>query len=178
MIAIIIGFSGTIKSQIIKGKTNNQKLKTGLQTKNTLPGTPLPNIRSADTTKITTAKDSLSRLNISVPDSAKGDLQTTVKYSARDSSIIDEENQTLYLFGNAKVIYGDIQLEAEFITLNWKMNEVFAVGTTDSTTKKKVGYPVFTQDGTSYDADTVRYNFKSRKGLIRGIVTAQNEGFV
>jgi lipopolysaccharide assembly outer membrane protein LptD (OstA) len=178
MIAIIIGFSGTVNSQIIKGKTNNKKLKTALETKNTLPGTPLPNVRSADTTKISTTKDSLSRLNISIPDSAKGDLQTTVKYSARDSSIIDEENQTLYLFGNAKVIYGDIQLEAEFITLNWKMNEVFAVGTTDSTTKKKVGYPVFTQDGTSYDADTVRYNFKSRKGLIRGIVTAQNEGFV
>jgi lipopolysaccharide assembly outer membrane protein LptD (OstA) len=122
--------------------------------------------------------DSLSRLKIAVADTAKGDLQTTVHYMAQDSSIIDEENQTLYLFGNAKVIYGDIQLEAYYITLNWRTNQVNAVGRTDSTTKEKIGFPVFTQDGTVYNADSIKYNFKSRKGLIKNIITTQDEGYV
>ena len=172
---VTFGLAFSAESQILKNK--KAAAKNTSSTTN-LPGPPPSNIRSADTTKISSKKDSLSSLKISVADTLKGDLETTVKYSARDSCIIDEENQTLYLFGNSKVVYGDIQLEAEYITLNWKLNEVFAVGKTDSTSKKKVGYPVFTQDGTSYDADTVKYNFKSRKGLIRAIVTAQNEGFV
>jgi lipopolysaccharide assembly outer membrane protein LptD (OstA) len=176
-VLILCGISEEITCQIFKGKKTTVKPSTSTQA-NTLPTKPLPNIRSADTTIIKSSKDSLSSLKISVADSAKGDLQTAVKYSSRDSSIIDEENQTLYLYGNSKVIYGDIELAAEYITLNWKTNEVFAVGKTDSTTQKKVGYPVFTQDGTSYDADTVKYNFKSRRGLIRAIITSQNEGFV
>lgn len=176
---LVGGYSHDISSQIFKGKpkaaksktipTNGQKQAAGLQNgSNSI----------ADSSTSAIKKDSLSSLKISVPDSVKGDLETTVKYSARDSSIIDEENQTMYLYGNAKVIYGDIQLESEYIILDWKKNEIFAVGKTDTTTKKKIGYPVFTQDGTSYDADTVKYNFKSRKGLIRGIITSQNEGFV
>ncbi len=177
MIFTIICFSSAINSQIFKGKKPPIKAITTIPNASNSPQ-PLSNIRSVDSTKIISQKDSLSSLKIAVADTVKGDLQTTVQYSARDSSIIDEENQTLYLFGNSKVVYGDIQLEAEFITLNWKSNEVFAVGKTDSTTKKKVGYPVFTQDGTSYDADTVKYNFKSRRGLIRAIITAQNEGYV
>jgi lipopolysaccharide export system protein LptA len=166
---INIGFGQIQKKQPKVGKANSKSpLSSILKTKPSF----------GDSLKLKTAKDSLASLNISVPDTVKGDLQTTVKYSARDSSIIDEENQMLYLYGNAKVIYGDIKLESEYITLNWKTNEVFAVGKTDSTSKKKVGFPVFTQEGTTYDADTVKYNFKSRKGLIRAIVTTQDDGFV
>lgn len=162
-------------AQVFKGKKAPISSTT---TQKVLPTNAALNQSKLDTNQIVQKKDSLTSLKVAVADTLKGDLQTTIKYSARDSSIIDEENQTLYLFGNSKVIYGDIQLQAEFITLNWSKNEVFAVGKLDSTSKEKIGYPVFTQDGTSYDADTVKYNFKSRKGLIRGIVTAQNEGFV
>ncbi len=175
LVLIISGITTAINAQILKGKRSKDPI---ISTKNSPVSVDNQVVNSADSSKKNTSKDSLSSIKVSVADTLKGDLQTTVKYSARDSSIIDEENQTLYLFGDSKVIYGDIQLQAEYITLNWTKNEVFAVGKIDSTTKKKVGYPVFTQDGTSYDADTVKYNFKSRKGLIRGIVTAQNEGFV
>jgi hypothetical protein len=122
-----------------------------------------------------TAKDSLK---VSVADSAKTDLQTTVKYTARDSAIIDKEKSTLYLYGQAKVIYGDIELEAEYMSLNWETNLVQAYGKTDSLSKEKIGYPIFTQDGTVYNADSIRYNFKSRKALIKGIITTQDEGYV
>jgi lipopolysaccharide assembly outer membrane protein LptD (OstA) len=179
LVFIIISHSISVSGQLFKGKKLSEKTKNSTVTNSKPNNLNLKETNlKTDTTKTNTKKDSLSSLKISVADSVKGDLETTVKYSARDSSIIDEENQTMYLYGNAKVVYGDIQLEAEYITLDWKKNEVFAVGKTDSTTKKKVGYPVFTQDGTSYDADTVKYNFKSRKGLIRAIVTAQNDGFV
>lgn len=131
-----------------------------------------------DSSKKNIKADSLSTINLAIPDTAKGDLQTTVKYIARDSSIIDNESQTLYLFGDARVIYGEIELEAEYITLNWKTNEVIALGKIDTTTKEKVGFPIFKQDGTEYNADSIRYNFKSRKGIIKHIITTQDGGYI
>jgi lipopolysaccharide assembly outer membrane protein LptD (OstA) len=106
------------------------------------------------------------------------DLQTTVYYSASDSTILDAANQVVYLYGKAKVKYGEIGLEANYIRLDWETNEVFAKGTYDSTTHKMDGLPVFTQGGDKYDSDEIRYNFKSKRAAIKGIVTQQGEGYV
>jgi len=115
------------------------------------------------------ASDSLKKNN---------DLQTTVIYSATDSTIMDTQNQIVYLYGDAKVTYGDVILEADFIQLNWDKNEVFAKGTKDTSTNKTRGKPVFKQGGEPYDADEIKYNFKSRKAIIKGLITKQGDAFV
>ncbi len=120
---------------------------------------------------------------VSIPDSLRSKdsgLQYTVKYIAEDSTIMDIKKQAIYLYGKAKVIYNDIELEADYIQLDWGKSEVFAYGSPDTTRKgdKVKGKPIFTQSGDKYNTDTIRYNFKSRKAVIKGIVTQQGEGFV
>ena len=105
-------------------------------------------------------------------------LETTVFYSAVDSTILDAENQVVNLYGGAKVKYGQISLEADYIRLDWAKNEVFAKGTYDSTSKKEVGLPLFMQGSDKYDSKEIRYNFKSKKAIIKEIVTQQGEGFI
>ena len=114
-------------------------------------------------------KDSLSK---------KTDLETTVFYSAIDSTVLDAEKQGVNLYGGAKLKYGNIALEADYIRLDWSKNEVFAKGTLDTATKKIIGLPVFTQGQDKYDSEEVRYNFKSKRASIKAIVTQQGEGFV
>ena len=114
-------------------------------------------------------KDSLSK---------KTDLETTVFYSAIDSTVLDAEKQVVNLYGGAKLKYGNIALEADYIRLDWSKNEVFAKGTLDTATKKIIGLPVFTQGQDKYDSEEVRYNFKSKRASIKAIVTQQGEGFV
>ena len=114
-------------------------------------------------------KDSLSKTT---------DLETTVFYSAVDSTVLDAEKQVVNLYGGAKLKYGNIALEADYIRLDWSKNEVFAKGTLDTATKKIIGLPVFTQGQDKYDSEEVRYNFKSKRASIKAIVTQQGEGFV
>jgi lipopolysaccharide assembly outer membrane protein LptD (OstA) len=127
-------------------------------------------------------KDSIKAdtLTKTVPDSLKknNDLQATVVYSSKDSTVMDTKNQVVYLYGEAKVTYGDVVLEADFIKLNWDKNEVFAKGTKDTVAKKTIGKPVFKQGGEPYDADEIKYNFKSRKAIIKGLVTKQGDAYV
>ena len=150
-------------------------------------GTPIPNPKKPVVTpkkngkniaiKDTIKADTLTKL---LPDSLKknNDLQTTVVYAAKDSTVMDTQNQVVYLYGEAKVNYGDVILEADYIKLNWDKSEVIASGTRDSVTKKTVGKPVFKQGGEPYDADEIKYNFKSRKAIIKGLITKQGDAYV
>ncbi|GAB4015043.1 putative LPS assembly protein LptD [Spirosoma koreense] len=122
-------------------------------------------------------------LRIAARDSAKADstqnadaFKTTVKYEARDSTIYAADGRTVELFGEASVIYGDISLKADYIRLNYLTNEVYAKGRYDSTAKKWIGRPVFQDGEGKYDTKEIRYNFKSRKGRIQGVITQQGEG--
>lgn len=107
----------------------------------------------------------------------RGDIETTIVYYAEDSIIQSLSENIVYLYGNAKINYGDIELKAAQIEIDQNTNIVTARGIPDSTGRLK-GYPVFTQGTESYEADSMRYNFKTRKGLVKGIVTEQGEGFL
>jgi len=107
---------------------------------------------------------------------AGSDLQTTVNYSAKDSTIFDATGQIVELYGDAQVLYGQISLKADYIKINWSTNEVYAKGRYDSTAKKMVGQPIFKDGADNYNTKEMRYNFKSKKGFIQGVVTAQGEG--
>jgi LptD protein len=129
---------------------------------------------NADSTKADSLKVNADSLKKDEMDSFKSSL----KYVSEDSTITDIVNKITYLYGNARVNYEDIELKADYIRIDWSKNEVFAKGTLDTATKKKVNFPVFKQGGTNYNADSMRYNFKTKKGIIRAIITQQGEGFV
>ncbi|MBC8153895.1 MAG: LPS-assembly protein LptD [Bacteroidetes bacterium] len=115
---------------------------------------------------------------ITAQDTTKADeaFATTVKYSSKDSSRFENATQTMELFGEAEVVYGQISLKADYIRLNYRTNEVYAKGRYDSTTKKTIGTPIFQDGGDKYDAKEIRYNFKSKKGIIQGVITQQGDG--
>lgn len=118
------------------------------------------------------AADSTATDSLSNPD----DLQNTVEYTAEDSTIMDAVLKQVHLYGNAEVNYGTINLKASYIRLNWVTNEVYAVGTYDSTAKKMAGEPIFQDGPETYNTKEIRYNFKSKKALIQGIVTQEGDG--
>ena len=106
----------------------------------------------------------------------KTDLDNPVDIQASDSMVLIGQNNA-YLYGDGKVVYGDIKLDAENIEMNLDSSTVYAVGTTDST-GEVIGSPVFNDKGTEYESKTMRYNFKSGKGYITDVVTQQGEGYV
>lgn len=109
-------------------------------------------------------------------DTTIGDLSTTVVYTAEDSTIMEASKKEVHLYGNASVTYGDINLKAYYIRLNWVLNEVYAVGREDTATKKMVEEPIFQEGQSTYNTKEIRYNFKTKKGIIKGIITQEGDG--
>ncbi len=119
--------------------------------------------------------DSLSLDSVEAP--KKSAVETTVTYSARDSMRVNTESKMAYLYGDAKVTYGKIQLTSDYMEIDLNKNEVKATYTTDSL-GEPVGKPVFKDASDMFVADLIRYNFNSKKGIVSGVVTQQGEGYV
>ena len=112
-----------------------------------------------------------------VPRKKEG-LDAPVTYEASDS-IVFTQNGFAHLYGDGKVNYPHehIELTAEVITINLDSSTVYAHGVEDSLGVMQ-GLPVFKDGETPYETNTIRYNFKSKKGLISNVVSQQGEGYV
>lgn len=118
--------------------------------------------------------DSLSVDLDSLAQQEVGDIETTIRYSAEDSIQMDVVNQIVNLYGDAQITYGEIELTASYIEINYSNNIITASGTTDSL-GNDIGKPVFNDGNESFETDNMKYNFKSRKAIIDGVVTQQGE---
>ncbi len=100
-------------------------------------------------------------------------IEFPITHNAEDYTIQNAKNKTVTLYNKAQVIYGDIDLQAGKIILDYKNNTVYATGIKDST-----GYvqrPVFKQGSQESEQDSILFNFKTEKALIYGIKTVQGE---
>ncbi|MBK9930810.1 MAG: LPS-assembly protein LptD [Saprospiraceae bacterium] len=100
-----------------------------------------------------------------------------VEYSSDDSSYLDAQQKMFYLFGNAKVTYQSYTLTAAMIRLDMNENIAYAEGVLD-TNGKRIGLPHFSDGDQEFDAVKMRYNFKTRKGIIDEIVSHYTDVFI
>lgn len=83
----------------------------------------------------------------------------------------------IFLYGDAEVYYKDMEIKADVISINFETNVMDATYTTDTSGNRK-GVPIFKDKKDEMQAERIRYNFRSKKGLITGIITEQADGLV
>ena len=146
---------------------------------------------SRDSLKSDTAQmDSLQKLiwkhNKQIDDSLRADslnrqrkkgIDAPVEYTAEDSMVYEGDTKMAHLFGNSHVKYENMDLESDQIQMSMDSSLVHAMGSQDST-GKKYGLPVFKMGNDTYETDTMSFNFKTKKGLINNVYTAQDDGFM
>jgi hypothetical protein len=108
----------------------------------------------------------------------KGQIETTIKYSAKDSIQFDVTKKEAKLYNAASVKYGETDLKAALITVNYGTNTMQADGKLDTLTNRLKGRPVLKDKGGVYTAGSIAYNFKSKKAKVTEAVTTQGEGYV
>ncbi len=129
-------------------------------------------LKTAKAAKKASADSALHR----IPQKSKDAITAPIKYTAKDSAIF-YTGGVAFLYGSAEVNYEDLTLKSSIIRLRMDSNLVQARGHVD-TTGELVETPVFVQGKDTYESEAIDYNFKTQKGLIRGVVTQQGEGYV
>lgn len=105
---------------------------------------------------------------------ASGSLDKPIDYKAADSIIFNLKKNRVYLYRNASVVYGDMDLKAHYIEIDLTRKEIFAKGGFDSNGRYTF-LPVLKDGDDSYTADSMRYNSNSKKGRVYGLRLKQDE---
>ena len=108
-----------------------------------------------------------------------GGVDAPVNYTATDSLVYDAQNKVAHLFGESNVKYQSMDLSSDRIAMDLDKSNVKAVGTPDSSAENGIkGKPVFKMGSDTYDTDTIKFNFKSKKAIINNVYTEQQDGFL
>lgn len=153
-----------------------------------LSDTLLAEQKSADTTVLDSLRQAIERHNKVVDDSIRLDsiqrarsngLESPVKYTAKDSMVYYADTKTAHLYGTSSIDYENMNLKSDKIYMSLDSSLVRATGSADSTAENGIrNKPVFSMGKDTYESDTMAYNFKSKRGLIRDVYTEQQEGYL
>jgi len=108
----------------------------------------------------------------------RSQVETTVKYRAKDSIQFDVDSKTARLYNKSSVNYGPMSLDAARIVVNYGTSVVNATGQRDTVKHKLADTPIFKDADGTYQAERIAYNFKTKKGKIGEVITKQGEGIV
>ena len=129
------------------------------------------------------ARDSVANHDTVVPQENKpaqkqaAFIDDKIERSCNDSTVQDFKNNKIYYYGDAKVVYGDITIEAAFIEFDFEKRTVFAKGLRD-TMGKLYGAPIFLEGDKRYNSETMTFNFDTKKGIITKVFTEDAMGYI
>jgi hypothetical protein len=108
---------------------------------------------------------------------ARDSMDAPVDYAADDSVIVDIQKEKIYLFNKGVINYKEIKLESAIIQVDQKDQILTAYPSKDSA-GRQVGTPTFKQGEKAFTSDTIKYNFKTERGLTIGTYTQEGEMYV
>ncbi|MEZ5082398.1 MAG: putative LPS assembly protein LptD [Bacteroidales bacterium] len=104
-------------------------------------------------------------------------IKSRIDYKADDSIRLDIKTQIVYMYKNNDISYENINLKADYVEIEFARNEVFATSSKDSV-GNDVGRPVFTMDDNTFESSSMRYNYNTKKGLVKKVITEDAEGYL
>lgn len=128
-----------------------------------------------DTTRAAATDSSLeSRLGIVISPDA---LPSPVTTKAKDSLVLDMKTNLFHLYGEAEVIYEDLNLKANEIT--YDQNTGMVTATAGERIKNADSLrAAFKQGSELIYFDNLQYNFKSKRAMVRNARTQYGEGYI
>ena len=150
------------------------KVQDSLPVENdTVISIPDSSIITGDTTKIT--NDSLPAKDKSkISENA---VEQIVDYKAKDSIRFELKTKKMYLYEEATMDYGETSLKAANIDISFQTNMLYAKGAKDSL-GNPYGRPIFADKGQEFKSKEMTYNFKTKKGLIKEVITQDGESYI
>ena len=103
---------------------------------------------------------------------SKDTLDAPIEYEAADSGVLFVKDKKFLLYGKTKTVYKNNTLTAPTVEMNQATNVVTAMNARDSmgniTARAK-----FDDGSQSFQSDTIKFNFKTQKGLTTNTYTQQ-----
>jgi len=139
--------------------------------------TPTDPIKLIGSDTLHPGTDSTKRIDTFSLKLSKDSLDAPVVYFAKDSAVVMISAKKIYLYGQTKTDYQDISLTAPKVEIDQQTQVMTAFNGKDST-GTVTEEAKFNQGDQAFTSDTIRYNFKTQRGLTKNTITESGEMFV
>ncbi len=123
------------------------------------------------------SKDSMVLRGTQLYISSKDSIDEPVVYSAKDSIMFELSKKLIHLYGSANIKYQTMELKADYIVIDMNIQELEARPRLDSL-KRPQGIPKFKDGDQTFDAQNIRYNFKTKKGVVKEVISKESDIFI
>ena len=120
----------------------------------------------------------IDSLELAKPKKPKSIVDTPIEYQCSDSLMVSFDDKQVFLYGKSDVQTEGMSLKADHINMDMDKNTVFAEGKVDSTTNEIEGKPEFKDGKDEFTAVTIKYNVKTKEGIVRDVNTEQQNGYL
>lgn len=138
---------------------------------------PLPDTLAVDSANTLNPDSNALTSRLPLIGNSANALTSIVHYQAEDSISFDINKRKAQLYKNGLIKYEEMELTAEAIRVDFNSQMIHAQHVTDSN-GKPIGQPLFKSGEAEYMADTIAFNYNTKKGIISGVITQQGEGFL
>ncbi len=132
--------------------------------------TPSASAKPLDSTKLSTTLDTFRM--------SKDALDQIIEYHADDSCLFDVSKRKAYLWGKAIVKYEGMEVKAAIIVLDFQTKQLYAKGKLNDSSGVYEDRPFFNDGERQTEADTMIYNFETKRGRTYGIAMKEGEGYI
>ncbi len=106
------------------------------------------------------------------------DVDTTVFASSKDSLIFLVKNKKMKIYGEGNISYKTTEIKSANIFIDFNSNEIDAEGIpSDSLPESLIGTPILKEGSEVYEGKTMKYNFKSGRGLLSLVKTEMDGSY-
>ncbi len=116
--------------------------------------------------------DTVKNNNIS-PDA----VDRTIDYSCNDSILFSFSEEKMYLYGKGDISSEDMDLKSSYVEISTKESYLFSKTVSDSSGEKE-SKPVLTQDNENFTVSSIKYNFRTKKALVKDVKMKAEQGFL
>ncbi len=121
--------------------------------------------------------DSTTVDSIPVANTKTNAIKEPIFFSAKDSMLFEMKTKKVYLYGTSTLKTEDKELEAELIDMDMTNSVLFAQGRVDSA-GNIIGKPKFKDGGKVYDIANIKYNFDTKEGIVKEMITEESGGYL
>lgn len=127
---------------------------------------------SQDSTKVSPISNASDSFRVS-----KDAISVPIDFAARDSVVYRKKDNRLRMYGRDSVVTKGVVLTAGYLDFDLEKSEALAKPLRD-TSGRLQNYPHILEGSNDVDAKELRFNFKTRKGIVSGARTQEGDLFI
>ncbi len=118
-------------------------------------------------------KNDTAQNNIVSPDA----VDQIINYSCNDSILFSFSEEKMFLYGSGDIVAKDMELKSAYVEIGTKDSYLYSKSVSDSSGEHIIK-PVLKQDNEDFTVSSIKYNFRTKKALVKDVKTKMEQGYL